>query len=369
VGEQTKLERSLSIYLKYGTLITPLGTGMEEHYSALSQNKTGISLQREKGFEEVDLFLSTIPELKENKYDTLLNKACEKLSTVYSKVLLNSPTTGIILSTTKANLDDISNDSFGSSRQIIKEHFQNPNETVIISNACISGVLAINLAADYLEIGKFENVVVIGIDVLNEFVVNGFQSLRALSPEPCTPFDEARKGVTLGEACAILLVTKEKGKDFAVEYLGGSSSNDANHISGPSRTGEGLVRSVNRTLERSKVNKADIDFISAHGTATLYNDEMEALGFNRLELQNVPVNSFKGNFGHTLGAAGVVEVATSMLSMEKNVLFASVGFNILGTTQSINVLKENKPSEVNVVLKTASGFGGGNASLIMKKVQ
>jgi 3-oxoacyl-[acyl-carrier-protein] synthase-1 len=368
VGKQTKLERGLSLFLKYGTLITPLGIGMDEHFEALSKNETGISLQEEKGFEEVDLYLSTIKDLSGNRYNNLLEMACDEILRVHTLDLLKDKSTGIILSTTKADLDDLPNDTFQSSRDIIKEKFQNPNDVIIISNACISGVLAVNLAADYLEFGKFENVLVIGIDVLNEFVVNGFQSLRALSPAPCAPFDTDRKGVTLGEACAALLVTKNKGEGFAVEYYGGSSSNDANHISGPSRTGEGLVRSVNRTLERSAIDKNDIDFISAHGTATLYNDEMEALGFNRLELQNVPVNSFKGNFGHTLGAAGLVEIAASMLSIEKNTLFASVGFKELGTTKAINILKENKTQDVNVVLKTASGFGGGNASLLIRKV-
>lgn len=342
---------------------------MDEHFEALSKNVSGISLQEEKGFEEVDLYLSTINNITENRYNNLLEKACDELLKVYSTDLLEAKSTGYILSTTKANLDDLPNDTFQSSRQIIQDKFQNPNEVIIISNACISGVLAINLAVDYIELGKFENLVVIGIDVLNEFVVNGFQSLRALSPEPCAPFDAERKGVSLGEACAALLVTKYRGEGFAVEYLGGSSSNDANHISGPSRTGEGLVRSVNRTLERSNIDKKEIDFISAHGTATLYNDEMEALGFNRLELQNVPINSFKGHFGHTLGAAGLVEIATSMLSIEKNALFASIGFNELGTTQAINILAENKMQDVNVVLKTASGFGGGNASLLMRKVK
>lgn len=358
----------MKFYLKYGALISPLGKDVESHFNALLHHESGIQLQNEEGFDGAALYLAKINWLTENRYNTLLSKICDDLLVNLSSAKLQSPKTAIILSTTKANMDDVDADSFASSRQIISEKFQNPNETIILSNACISGVLAINLGVDYIRMGTFDEVVVIGIDVLNDFVVNGFQSLRALSDEPCEPFDENRKGVSLGEACGAILVSNKSGTDFSVEYLGGASSNDANHISGPSRTGEGLVRVVNKTLDRSNIKKEEINYISAHGTATLFNDEMEAIGFNRLGLENVPINSFKGNFGHTLGAAGIVEVLMCMLSMEKNTLFKTVGFDKLGTTVPLNVLAENKELVVHVVLKTASGFGGGNAALLMRKV-
>lgn len=341
---------------------------MTQHFDAISAKQTGISLQAEKGFEDMDLYLSIIQNLVENRYDDLLKMACDEILKTYPSHLLKSSSTGIVLSTTKGNLSDLPNDTFLSSRNIVKDKFKNPNQPIILSNACISGVLAVNVAADYIKLGKYEDVVVIGIDIINEFIINGFQSLRALSPTYCQPFDIERKGVTLGEACAVLVVSKNTNFAYSVEYLGGSSSNDANHISGPSRTGEGLVRSVNLTLERSGINKKEIDFVSAHGTGTMFNDEMEAQGFNRLDLQSVPLNSFKGYFGHTLGAAGLVEISMGILTIEKDMLFASAGYEKLGTTKPIQVQVKNKIQPVNVVLKTASGFGGGNASLLMRKV-
>ena len=120
-------------------------------------------------------------------------------------------------------------------------------------------------------------------------------------------------------------------------------------------------------MERSKVTSQDIDFISAHGTGTNYNDEMESIAFDRLGLNSTPLNSLKGYFGHTLGAAGLIEVISTMKMMENNHLLKSLGFEEAGTTRSINILEENETQEVTTILKTASGFGGGNASLILKK--
>lgn len=187
-----------------------------------------------------------------------------------------------------------------------------------------------------------------------------------MSDERSKPFDADRKGISLGEACGVVLLSNKKGEGFSVEYCAGASSNDANHISGPSRTGEGLVRAVERTLERSGITRDAIDFISAHGTGTVYNDEMESIAFNRLGLQEKPLNSLKAYFGHTLGAAGIVEVIISMLSMEHDMLFKSLEFSEQGSNK-INIIRENESKRVNVVLKTASGFGGGNAALIVKK--
>ena len=164
-----------------------------------------------------------------------------------------------------------------------------------------------------------------------------------------------------------MLVSKEQIGNYAVLYKGGSSSNDANHISGPSRTGEGLVRSVEKTLKRSGLRASDIDFISAHGTATVFNDEMESIAFGRTNLNQVPLNSMKGYFGHTLGAAGVLETIMSIVSMEKNILFPNLGFNETGTSVPLNIIQHMEQKELNTVLKTASGFGGGNASLILQK--
>jgi len=144
----------------------------------------------------------------------------------------------------------------------------------------------------------------------------------------------------------------------------GFSGNDANHISGPSRTGEGLFLVTDRVMKNSPSMP---DFISAHGTGTLYNDEMEAIALTRAGLQNIPVNSFKGYWGHTLGAAGVIELAMCVHSMNNNVLFPTKGFREPGLENKLNVIDRVIKTEVNACLKTASGFGGCNSALYLFK--
>lgn len=357
------------LYLSYGTLYTPLGTSIQENFENISKGRSGVSLVKESGFGKEDYHLGKIENLNPvNRYQDLLARVCKQLVDTQS-TLCKSQDTIVILSSTKADIKELPDDTFESSRSILRNILGIKNDPIIISNACISGVLAINTAADYLDAGKYKNAIIIGIDALSDFIVYGFQSLFALSNEPSRPFDQARKGISIGEACgAVILSTEFPNNEFAVQYLGGSSSNDANHISGPSRTGEGLFRSVNKTLSRAGITKDQIDYISAHGTGTLYNDEMESIAFDRLGLSQVPSNSLKGYFGHTLGAAGIIEVIIAMMSMEHQTLFKSMGFEEQGTSKPMNIIKNTAPSEIKTVLKTASGFGGGNASLILKSL-
>lgn len=356
------------IYLSYGTLVSPIGTGVEENFKSLKNGISGIKKYEKSGFKQEDWFLSKIDSIKENRFDSLLNIALGDLKRSYSNELLSNKKTVFVLSSTKGNIDNLPNDVFASAREIIRSTTNNQNDVIVISNACISGVIAINTAADYLRYSDFNTAIVIGIDIISDFVLFGFQSLFALSDEPARPFDKNRKGISLGEACGIIVASKEKPNGFSAEYLAGASSNDANHISGPSRTGEGLFRVVNKAIERAKIQRSEIDFISAHGTGTAYNDEMESIAFSRCELQDVPANSLKGFFGHTLGTAGVIEMIVCMLSMEHQLLFESKGFEETGTTQEINIIRETKTAKIKTALKTASGFGGGNAALLIKQV-
>lgn len=152
-----------------------------------------------------------------------------------------------------------------------------------------------------------------------------------------------------------------------VSIAGGGLSNDANHISGPSRTGEELGFAIHQALQEAGINSNDIDFISAHGTATLYNDEMEAKAFNLMNLQETPLNSLKGYYGHTLGAAGILETILSAQSLKEDELIPTAGFESGGVTQPVNVIKKKESRVLKRCLKTASGFGGCNAAIILQK--
>jgi 3-oxoacyl-[acyl-carrier-protein] synthase-1 len=254
--------------------------------------------------------------------------------------------------------------------KVIAGHFSNPNTPMIVSNACISGVLGIVYAQRLIEAGKFKHVVVSGGDLMSEFIVSGFQSFQSLSMQACKPFDRDRDGLTLGEGCGTIILSSEKasfhGSD-PIKVLAGAGSNDANHISGPSRTGEGLFLAIDHAMKSSGLTASQIDTISAHGTATDYNDEMESKAFSSAGLEEVPLNSYKGYIGHTLGAAGVIEAAISLQSMKKNTLFRSAGYTHHGVSKNINLIEKTEKKEVNSCLKTASGFGGSNAVVIFQK--
>jgi len=253
------------------------------------------------------------------------------------------------------------------SAQLIVRHFNSPNEPVIVSHACISGLLAIVTGMRMLESGAYENIVIGGADLISRFVLSGFQSFQAISAEPCKPFDADRDGITLGEAAATIILSANQKYSNSPQLLGGAVTNDANHISGPSRTGEELFLAISRAIKSSGIGLKDIDFISAHGTATIYNDEMEAKAISLASMENIPVNSLKGFYGHTLGAAGLIESIVSLQSLKENLLLPTLGFNKTGTSKTIGISNQPQQGDFKHCLKTASGFGGCNAAVVFKK--
>jgi 3-oxoacyl-[acyl-carrier-protein] synthase I len=209
--------------------------------------------------------------------------------------------------------------------------------------------------------------VVVGADLITRFILSGFQSFQAVSPGSCRPFDRARDGINLGEGAATIILSSNRKYDQGIRVLGGSVSNDANHLSAPSRTGEELCRAIGRTIQEAGLSRQDIDFISAHGTATIYNDEMEAKAIDMAGFSSTPLNSLKGYFGHTLGAAGLIESVVSMQSLRQDLVLPTFGFKELGVTKPLNVCTGLLSLPLKICLKTASGFGGCNAALALGK--
>ncbi|CAN5385832.1 beta-ketoacyl synthase N-terminal-like domain-containing protein [soil metagenome] len=380
-----------SAYIIAENIVSPLGFTAEENFKNVSQNKTGVKTIHDVSFIPLPFSGAQIDNgILQQNFEKL--HATEKYPRLEKMMLLSiadaversgidatGSDTVFVFSTTKGNIELLHSkfkDEFEPSRillwktaQIVTEYFRNKNKPVVISNACISGVVAIIYASELIQQGKFRNAVVCGMDALTEFVVSGFQSFLAISGEPCKPFDQSRSGISLGEACATVVLSFEKNKEerTSIEIIGGATSNDANHISGPSRTGEGLVKAIEHVFSQHKIPAEEIDFISAHGTATPYNDEMETMAFSRTNLEKVPLNSFKGYYGHTLGAAGVLETVLTSKAMKNNLLIKSLGYTTHGVSKPVNVISENKAKEIRTSLKVASGFGGCNAAMILKK--
>lgn len=291
-----------------------------------------------------------------------------------SKINFNNKV-GFILSTTKGNISVLENNNKDNFQSLYLQHlakkvaffFNIKTEPIVVSNACVSGALVLSIAKNLIQANMFDHVFVVAGDEVSKFVLSGFNSFQAMSELPCKPYSINRSGVSLGEATAAVLVSSDK-ENAKIKIIGDGSINDANHISGPSRNGEGLYRSIESALEESQVDASQIDYISAHGTATPFNDEMEAIAFNRLGLENVPVNSLKGFYGHTLGASGLLETVIGIQSVLESKLFASLGFDEMGVSQPINIIKENENKNINYFLKTASGFGGCNTSILFEKI-
>jgi 3-oxoacyl-[acyl-carrier-protein] synthase-1 len=218
-----------------------------------------------------------------------------------------------------------------------------------------------------IQSGQYDTAVVAGADVISKFIFSGFQSFQAISTSACKPFDANRNGINLGEGAATIILSSNKKNADSIKITGGAMSNDANHISGPSRTGEELYQAIDQAMRSAGVETGAIDLISAHGTATIYNDEMEAKAITLAGLQDVPVNSLKGYYGHTLGAAGLIESVISLHSMKAGLIIPTLGFSEMGVTKPLNVCRQLEEKPIQHCLKTASGFGGCNAAVIFSK--
>lgn len=359
-------------------VVSPLGSTTDENYRNLQQGVSGIRLVDDSQLSPESFYGGKIEGLLSDTSLTRLESiSARAIQQVVDHLTIPRDRCLFILSTTKGNISFLEQGkqdhprihlpataAFLAGRFGFRHH-------LVVSNACISGVLALVTGKRWIESGKYDHAVIVGADILSRFVVSGFQSLQAFSPEPCRPFDVARRGINLGEcAAAIVLTSKpdELGTKGKISLSGGGLSNDANHISGPSRTGEELSFAIQQAMQEASLATEDIDFISAHGTATLYNDEMEAKAFTLAGMEQVPVNSLKGYYGHTLGAAGVLEVAMSSYSLLQDELIPSAGFQTLGVTQPINIITSPVKRPLEICLKTASGFGGCNAAIILQKV-
>lgn len=280
--------------------------------------------------------------------------------------------TVLILSTTKGNIELLGKVPdeqllLHHSANRIADHIGITNRPVVISIACVSGIVALQYGMRLLQSGRYKHAIVTGADRFSKFVLSGFQSFQAISDEPCRPFDAARKGITLGEAAATIILSINKTEGATGELVSGATSNDANHISGPSRTGEELAMAISRALTEAKIKPTQTGMISAHGTATLFNDEMESKAFDLSGVLNSPVHSFKGYVGHTLGAAGVLESVMTLEGLRHQALIPSAGYEHLGVPKAINVTRTLQHASYDYALKTASGFGGCNATIIWKR--
>jgi len=372
-----------TVYISQTNCITPLGFDVQSNIDAVLNGKSGISVS-DKYPMFPNVLLGEITDEETNRRFSILSNdnqytRLEKLLILVLYPIVKgkklTEKSALVLSTTKGNIrlledksEDIPKANLGKLAQKVADFFGFTTEPIVVSNACVSGVLALSVAKRMLQFSDYEEAFVIAGDEISEFVISGFNSFQAMSDELCKPYDKNRKGINLGEAVAAAYLSKQKNVN-AVKILGEGSVNDANHISGPSRTGEGLFRSMQSAFKEAGILPEQVDFISAHGTATLYNDEMEAIAFDRMNMAKVPLFSLKGNYGHTLGASGLLETVISIEALHQNKILPSLGFSELGVSKSITVFTEPQTKNTNYFLKTASGFGGCNTAILFGKTE
>jgi 3-oxoacyl-(acyl-carrier-protein) synthase len=237
-----------------------------------------------------------------------------------------------------------------------------------VSNACGSGLVALMQGAKLIQRGAADAVLVVGVDLLSAFVVGGFTALKAIDPLGCRPFDQQRNGLSPGEAgAAVVLVRHTRGSGPATLIRGWGSSNDANHMTGPSRDGSGLAQAIRAALEMAQLAPDQIDYVNAHGTGTPYNDAMESAA-----LQTVfgaalpPVSGLKGLVGHTLGAAGVLETIATALALQEQFLPGTPGLNTATPGFPASLVREPRSAPgLRQALKLNTGFGGVNGALCL----
>ena len=339
-------------------IISPLGETSEANWLAVKEGRTALLPRKGEDFLVKEDFTAAIIEDGiggfEDRILLSVRKAIKGLDLPLGKTVL-------VLSTTKGSLG--SDKTIGESAAAIAEELGLETEPIVVSNACVSGLAAIILADRLLRQGSYDCAIVSGTDEVGRFVLSGFQSLKATSPFPCRPFDMERQGLNLGEAVGTVVISSKPTRANPQAWIieGGVIRNDAYNITTPSRTAEGLGRCLEELPGSFRP-----DALNLHGTATLFNDQMESVAVARAGLSDVPASALKGYFGHTLGAAGIVETIISMKAADEGMVPGTKGFSEAGVSGRVNLSSDCRRVRTDSFVKMLSGFGGCNAAALFR---
>jgi 3-oxoacyl-(acyl-carrier-protein) synthase len=281
----------------------------------------------------------------------------------------------LVLASTKADMSGIITESgsgLGNPRRLattLKDDLGLTGPVAAVSCACASGLSALAFAGRALRRGTATDALVVGTDSITPFILRGFSSLLALDPERCRPFDRSRRGLNLGEGAGAIVLSAGEGQSTGHATLAGwGESNDANHITGPSRDGYGMALAIERALHSADTPPTNIDFAHLHGTGTMFNDAMESKALARVFDHAPPASGSKAQIGHTLGAAGILESLIAIAALQQSVSPPNVGLQSTDEDSPIELASLGQPlSEARTVLKSAAGFGGINAALVFRE--
>lgn len=346
-------------------ILSPLGLTTADNLQAVREGRSALRLH--ELWQIPEHFMASLFEegqLEDHSYEGALRQSITTALTEVTEI--DKSRTLLVLSSTKGQTTGPDGEVMGATANRLARHFGFGLRPVTVSNACISGLSAQIVAMRMLEMGICDYAVVAGCDIQTKFIVSGFQSFHAVSDEECRPFDEDRFGLNLGEAAATIVYARREQVAYNDWCLTrGSVRNDAFHISGPSRTAEGSYRALRQVMEG--VDKQEIACLSPHGTATLYNDDMESKAIGRTGLDDLLVSGLKGYYGHTMGAAGVLETIVTMHAIDDGWVPATRGYTACGTTCPLRVTAEHEQVSQRKFVKMMSGFGGCNAVALFQK--
>lgn len=362
-------------------MVTPYGKGIDACWDNILAGQTAISkLTRFDTSAFQSGYAATIEGLEYHRKDSLV---MQMLDSLFGKSAGSIPAdANLIVATTKGEIDlieekilmgrnDITENGQAAFLEKVSSLAGTKDTGMIISAACSSAAAAIARAAAMIRCMRSECVLVVACDSVTEFVFSGFSSLMALDKFSAMPFDKNRSGLSLGEAAAFVLLMSEsrarsENREIIGEVLGWGLSDDANHMTGPSRGSEGLILALKKALLSARTDEKDVGFISAHGTGTVYNDSMEIRAFNSVFNEKKPTYSIKGGIGHTMGASGLVEMLIAMRCLREGKIPPTVNLNEADSDAGGWVsTHEQLIPEKTIALMTNAGFGGINAAMTL----
>lgn len=355
----------------------------EENYQAYCRDVSALACYGSDHPYEVSLFTDERQAQMAidgfTRFESLVIRSAEEALS-HLDIDITDDRTLFILSTTKANVAELSAEGAdnrcycapGETALRIAKHLGVSTKALVVSNACISGISAQITALRMLEAGMYDKAVVCGADNISQFLIAGFQSFLSLASSPCRPFDLERNGLNLGEAAATMVLVNSSNEEVCDELMrnawaivSGAATNDAYHLSSPSPMGEGMQQAIRSTIEG--VSADMIATVNAHGTSTIFNDQMESKAIEHCGLSDVSVSAYKGCFGHTLGAAGLLESILTMRALEDGIVLPVRGFENMGVSGHISISNQSQPADKQSFLKIISGFGGCNAAMLYSR--
>jgi 3-oxoacyl-(acyl-carrier-protein) synthase len=363
-------------------IITPYGMGCDACWGSLLTNRTAIAtISRFKTEAFMSDLAGTIADLTYHVDASLVMQMIDRLFAA-SAVTIPADSR-LLLATTKGEIDFLEksiltgNGNVGESSldrllEKVVERSGAKGGSLVLSAACTSSSAAVARAAAMIRAGHADCVLVVACDAVTEFVYSGFSSLMALDKNPARPFDKNRAGLSVGEAAGFMLImsgerAEKEQRTIVAELAGWGLSDDANHMTGPSRESEGMIIAIHKALQSAGISGQQIGFISAHGTGTLYNDAMEMRAFyNVFTSARLPVYSVKGGIGHTMGAAGLVELSMACRALHEKVVPPTV--NLIDVADDANGWVAERCQSIGSArhaLVTNAGFSGVNTALVL----